>query len=54
MGVKQGLLSRKEHVWRVFEYRVPRRTFGPRRNDNKGEEHNERLVFFAEAFMYGG
>jgi hypothetical protein len=31
MGVKHGLLLRKELGWRVFEYRVLRRIFGPGR-----------------------
>jgi hypothetical protein len=38
MGVKLGLLTlREEHRLRVFENRVPRRIFGPKRDDVTGE-----------------
>jgi hypothetical protein len=38
MGVKlKSLTLREEHRLRVFENRVLRRTFGPKRNDVTGE-----------------
>jgi hypothetical protein len=46
MGVKLGLLLRKEDGVRVFENRVLRRIFGPRKNEVTGDWkklHNEEL-----------
>jgi hypothetical protein len=47
MGVKLGLLTlREEHILRVFENRVLRRIFGPKRNEMTGgwrKLHNEEL-----------
>jgi hypothetical protein len=47
MGVKLGSLTLKEeHRLRVFENRVPRRIFGPKRDEMTGEWkklHNEEL-----------
>jgi hypothetical protein len=47
MGVKLALLTlREEHRLRVFENRVLRRIFGPRRDEVAGEWrklHNEEL-----------
>jgi hypothetical protein len=46
MGVKLGLTLREEHRLRVFENRVLRRIFGPKRNEVTGEWrkwHNEEL-----------
>jgi hypothetical protein len=37
MGVKLGLMPREEHRLRVFENRVLRRIFGPRRDEVTGE-----------------
>jgi hypothetical protein len=38
MVVKLGLLTlREEHRLRVFENRVPRRTFGPKRDEVMGQ-----------------
>jgi hypothetical protein len=46
MGVKLGLTLREEHRLRVFENRVLRRIFGPKRDEVTGEWrqlHNEEL-----------
>jgi hypothetical protein len=46
MGVKRGLTLREEHRQRVFENRVLRRIFGPKRDDVTREwrkSHNEEL-----------
>jgi hypothetical protein len=46
MGVKLGLTLREEHRLRVFENRVLRRMFGPKRDEVAGELrelHNEEL-----------
>jgi hypothetical protein len=46
MGVRLGLTLREEHRLRVFENRVPRRIFGPKRNEVTGEcrrLHNKEL-----------
>jgi hypothetical protein len=47
MGVKLGLLTlREEHGLRVFENRVLRRIFGPKKDEVTGEWrklHNEEL-----------
>jgi hypothetical protein len=47
MGVKLGLLTlREEHRLRVFENRLLRRIFGPKRDEVMGEWrklHNEEL-----------
>jgi hypothetical protein len=46
MGVKLGLTLREEHRLRVFENRVLRRIFGPKRDEMTGEWrklHNEEL-----------
>jgi hypothetical protein len=37
MGVKRGVLIREEHRLRVFENRVLRRIFGPKRYKVTGE-----------------
>jgi hypothetical protein len=47
MGVKLGLTLRKEHRLRVFEDRVLRRIFGPKRDEVTREyrkSHNEELL----------
>jgi hypothetical protein len=44
MGVRRGLSLREEHKLRVFENRVLRRIFGPKRDGVTGEWrrlHNE-------------
>jgi hypothetical protein len=46
MGVKLGLTLREEHRLRVFQNRVLRRIFGPKRDDVTEERiklHNEEL-----------
>jgi hypothetical protein len=46
MGVKLGLSQREEQRLRVFENRVLRRVFGPKRDEATGEWrrlHNEEL-----------
>jgi hypothetical protein len=46
VGVKPGLTLREEHGLRVFENRVLRRIFGPKRDEVTGEwrkMHNEEL-----------
>jgi hypothetical protein len=46
MGVKFGLMLREEHRLRVFENRVLRRIFGPKRDEVTGEWsklHSEEL-----------
>jgi hypothetical protein len=47
MGVKLDLLTlREEHKWRVFENGLPRRIFGPKKDEGAGEWrklHNEEL-----------
>jgi hypothetical protein len=46
MGVKLGLTLRKEHRLRVFENRMLRRIFGPKRDEVAGgwrKLHNEEL-----------
>jgi hypothetical protein len=46
MGVKLGLTLREEHRLRLFENRVPRRTFGPERAEVTGgwrKLHDEEL-----------
>jgi hypothetical protein len=46
MGVKPGLTLREEHRLRVFENRVLRRIFGPKRDEVTGrwrKLHNEEL-----------
>jgi hypothetical protein len=44
MGVKLGLTLREEHRLRVFENRVLRRVFGPKRDEVTGDwMHNEEL-----------
>jgi hypothetical protein len=46
MGVKRGLTLREEHRLRVFEKRVLRRIFGPKRDEVAGEWrklHNKEL-----------
>jgi hypothetical protein len=46
VGVKLGLGLREEHRLRVFENRVLRRIFGPKRNKVTGDWrklHNEKL-----------
>jgi hypothetical protein len=46
MGVKLGLTLREEQRLRVFENRVLRRIFGPKRDEVTGEWrrlHNEEL-----------
>jgi hypothetical protein len=46
MGVKLRLTLRGEHRWRVFENRVLRRIFGPKRQEVRGgwrRLHNEEL-----------
>jgi hypothetical protein len=49
MVVKLGLTLREEHRLRVFENRVVRRIFGPRRDEVMGgwrKPHNEELHNF--------
>jgi hypothetical protein len=43
-----SLTFREEHRLRVFENRVLRRIFGPKRDEVTGEKivHNKELVFF--------
>jgi hypothetical protein len=44
MGVKQGLTLREDHKLRVFENRLLRRIFGPKRDEVRGgwtKLHNE-------------
>jgi hypothetical protein len=46
-----SLTLREEHILRMFENRVLRRIFGPKRDDVTGEWkklHNEELVLFAK------
>jgi hypothetical protein len=46
MGVKLGLILREEHSLRLFDNRVLRRIFGPKRDEVTGEWrklHNEEL-----------
>jgi hypothetical protein len=46
MGVKRSLTLREEHILRVFENRMLRRIFGPRRDEVAGgwrTLHNEEL-----------
>jgi hypothetical protein len=46
MGVKLGLTLREQHRLRVFENRVLRRIFGPKRDEETGgwrKLHNEEL-----------
>jgi hypothetical protein len=46
MGVELGLSLREEHRLRVFENRVLRRIFGPKRDEETGgwrKLHNEEL-----------
>jgi hypothetical protein len=40
MGVKLGLTLREEHRLRVFENRMLRRIFGPKRDEVTGEWRN--------------
>jgi hypothetical protein len=49
MGVKPAVTLREEHRLRVFENRVPRRIFGPKRDEMTGDWrklHNEELNTF--------
>jgi hypothetical protein len=54
MGAKLCLTVRKEHRLRLFENRVLRRLFGPKRDEGTREWrklHNEELhVFFAKYY----